>query len=73
MKIVFQAQAVLTEIATDAFVAEATRPGTVFFRPLSAPGVYEDRIDITFKSGKSGKSGPSQRTYPYKRADESVN
>jgi hypothetical protein len=67
MKIVFQAQAVLTEIATDAFVAEATRPGTVFFRPLSAPGVYEDRIDITIKSG------PSQRTYPYKRADESVN
>jgi hypothetical protein len=67
MKIVFQESAVLTKIASDGFVAEATRPGTVFFRPLSAPGVYEDRIDITIKSG------PSKRTYPYKRADESVN
>jgi len=67
MKIVFQAQAVLTEIASDAFVAEATRPGAVFFRPPSAPGAYEDRIEITIKSR------PSKRTYPYKRADESVN
>ncbi len=67
MKIVFQAQATLSEIASEAFVAVGARPGTVFFRPLSAPGIYEDRIDITIKSG------PSQRTYPYKRADESVN
>jgi hypothetical protein len=67
MKIVFQARAALTEFASEAFVAGSTSPGTVFFRPLSAPGVYEDRIDITIKSG------PSKRTYPYKRADESVN
>lgn len=67
MKIVFQTQAALTEIASEAFLADSARPGTVFFRPLSAPGAYEDRIDSTIKSG------PDKRTYPYKRADESVN
>lgn len=67
MKIVFETRAALTEIASEAFVAESTRPGTVFFRRLSAPSMFENRIDITIKSG------PGKRTYPYKRADESVN
>ena len=66
MKIVFQAQATLSEIASEAFVAVGARPGTVFFRPLSAPGMFENRIDIAIKSG------PGKRTYPYKRAEESV-
>jgi hypothetical protein len=67
MKIVFQAPAVLSEIAGEAFAADAAPPGAAFFKPLSAPGLYEDRIDITIVS-RHGK-----RTYAYKRADESVN
>jgi hypothetical protein len=68
MKIVFQAPQVLTEIASEPFVAVAARTGSVFFKPLSAPGIYEDRIDLTIKSAHTTK-----RAYPYKRADESVN
>jgi hypothetical protein len=68
MKLVFQAPA-LPEFATEAFVAPRARPaGAVFFKPLSAPGIYEDRIDLTIKSVHT-----TLRTYPYKRADESVN
>jgi hypothetical protein len=67
MKIVFQAPQVLAEIATEPFVV-AARAGSVFFKPMSAPAIYEDRIDLTIKSVHTTK-----RTYPYKRADESVN
>jgi hypothetical protein len=67
MKIVFQAPARLGELTTDVFVAKTGRPGAIFFRPLSTPRLYEDRIDLTVKSA------PGRRTYPYKRADESVN
>ena len=68
MKIVFQAPA-LTEFANEAFMApRAPSGGRAYFKPLSAPGLYEDRIDLTIRSEHSSK-----RTYPYKRADESVN
>ena len=68
MKIVFQAPA-LTEFASEAYVApRAPSSGAAYFKPLSAPGLYEDRIDLTIKSQHTTK-----RTYPYKRADESVN
>ena len=67
MKIVFQAPIRLSELATERFAAEKTPSGAVFFRPLSAPRYCEDRIDVGVKSSY----GP--RSYPYKRADESVN
>jgi hypothetical protein len=67
MKIVFQAPAILSKTAAEAFMAEDARAGVVFFKPLSAPGLFEDRIDLTIKSEHS------KRTYAYKRADESVN
>jgi hypothetical protein len=54
-------------LTTDVFVAKTGRPGAIFFRPLSTPRLYEDRIDLTVKPA------PGRRTYPYKRADESVN
>ena len=67
MRIIFQAPPALAKIASEAFALRAPRLGEVFFRPLSAPGLYEDRIDITVRS-KHGK-----RTYAFKRADKSVN
>jgi hypothetical protein len=67
MKIVFQAPAILSKTAAEAFVADSARQGVAFFKPLSAPRLFEDRIDLTIKSEHS------QRSYPYKRADESVN
>jgi hypothetical protein len=67
MRIVFQAPAVLTAAAGETFVADSARSGAAFFKPLSAPGLYENRIDISITS-EHGK-----RSYPYKRADESVN
>jgi hypothetical protein len=68
MKIVFQTPQVLAKIATEQFVAVAPRAGSAFFKPLSAPALYEDRIDLTIKSAHTTK-----RSYPFKRADESAN
>ena len=67
MRIIFQAPPALAKIASEAFPLRAPRLGGVFFRPLSAPGLYEDRIDITVRSNHG------KRTYAFKRADESVN
>jgi hypothetical protein len=67
MKIVFQAPA-LTEFANEAYVPPRAPSGrAAFFKALSAPGLYEDRIDLTIKSSVA------KRTYPFKRADEAVN
>src|SRR5437667_428762 len=50
MKIVFQTPQVLAKIATEQFVAVAPRAGSAFFKPLSAPALCEDRIDLTITS-----------------------
>jgi hypothetical protein len=68
MKIVFQAPPALAQIAAETFVPAKSPAGSVFFKPLSAPGLYEDRIDLTITSEHT-----TRRAYPYKRADESVN
>ena len=67
MKIVFQAPLGLSKFTSEALVVESRYPGAVFFKPLSAPGIYADRIDLTVKPAAGA------RKYPYKRADESVN
>ena len=67
MKIVFQSPLRLSEYASEAPVVEPRYPGAVFFKPFLMPGLYEDRIDLTVKPAAAA------RTYPYKRADESVN
>ena len=67
MKIVFQAPARLSQLATETLVVKTSPSGGIFFRPMSAPALYEDRIDLTAKSAQV------RRVYPYKRADESVN
>ncbi len=67
MKIVFQAPAQLSELTTETPVVKPRYPGAVFFRPLSAANLYEDRIDL------AARSAQGKRVYPYKRADESVN
>ena len=67
MKIVFQAPARLSGLAVEPLMAETKVSEAILFRPLSAPRLYVDRIDLTIKSAQG------KRTYPYKRADESVN
>ena len=67
MKIVFQVPDRLSALATEAVVAETRLREAIFFRPLSSPRLYVDRIDLTIKSAQG------KRTYPYRRADESVN
>jgi len=67
MKIVYQSPEPVSELATEAVVAETRLREAIFFRPLSSPRLYVDRIDLTIKSAQG------KRTYPYRRADESVN
>jgi hypothetical protein len=67
MKIVFQAPARLRELPAEAYGAEATPAGAFLFAPLAVGRRWEDRIDVSVRP-------PSRpRTYPFKRADESVN
>ena len=67
MKIVFQSPSMLSEIAVEPIVVETARPGAIYFRPLSSPALYDDRIDV------ADRPATQRRVYPYKRADESVN
>ena len=67
MKIVFQVPDRLSALAAEAVVAETRLSQAIFFRPLSSPRLYVDRIDLTMEAAQR------RRTYPYKRADESVN
>jgi hypothetical protein len=67
MKIVLHAPERVTELASEALVAKTRLSQPIFFRPLSSPRLYVDRIDLTIQSAQG------KRTYPYKRADESVN
>ena len=67
MKIIFQAPPALAKTASELFQRPTPHPGGVFFMPLSAPGLYEDRIDITVTSQHG------TRSYAFRRADELVN
>jgi hypothetical protein len=67
MKPIFDTAAVLSAIAARSATPEKIDHGHIF-RPLSAPAIYENRIDVTLKSTLS-----ANRVFRYGRAGEKTN
>jgi len=67
MKIIFPVPASIAALEFASALREAPRRDAIF-AALSAPAIYDNRIDLTIRAEIR-----TARRYPYKRADESVN
>ena len=67
MKIAFHPTAAIAERSLETALADEKLRGW-YFAPLSAPAIYENRIEVT-----PAVAPRAIRRYRYKRADEAVN